>query len=86
MLKANGRGGPAVNGQTAVRAIQKALGPWVKGLIDSATRNCVRRKTVTVATAPNGATMGVREPFDTAVMDVPYVHHGRRPGGRHRNH
>ena len=40
-----------MNGQAEVRAIQKALEPWVKGLIDSATRNCVRRKTVTVATA-----------------------------------
>lgn len=62
-----------MNGQAEVRAIQKALEPWVKGPIDSATRNCVRRKTVTVATPPNGTTMGVKEPFDTTVMDVPYV-------------
>lgn len=61
-----------MNGQEEVRAIQKALEPWVKGLIEEATRSCVRRKTVTVATAPNGATMGVREPFDGTVMDLPY--------------
>lgn len=61
-----------MNGQEEVRAIQKALEPWVRGLIEAATRNCVRRKTVTVATAPNGSTMGVQEPFDNAVMDVPY--------------
>lgn len=61
-----------MNGQDEVQAIQKALAPWVRQLIDSATRSCVRRKTVTVATAPNGTTMGVQEPFDSAVMDVPY--------------
>jgi len=62
-----------VNGQGEVQAIKKALEPWVRQLIDSATRNCVRRRTVIVATAPNGSTMGVQEPFDTAVMDVPYL-------------
>ena len=43
------------------------------GQIEEATRSCVRRKTVTVATAPNGTTMGVREPFDDTIMDLPYV-------------
>lgn len=62
-----------MSGQDEARAVQKALEPWVRGLIQDATRNCVRRRTVTVATPPNGATIGVREPFDTAVMDLPYL-------------
>lgn len=62
-----------MNGQEEVRAIQKALEPWVRKLIQDATRNCVRRKTVTVVTAPNGQTMGVSEPFDETVMDLPYL-------------
>lgn len=61
-----------MNGQNEVRAIQKALEPWVRRLIEDAVRSCVRRKTVTVVTPPNGSTMGVQEPFDTVVMDVPY--------------
>ena len=61
-----------MNGQNEVAAIQKALEPWVRKLIREETANCVRRRTVTVATAPNGSTMGVREPFDDTVMDVPY--------------
>ena len=56
-----------MNGQDEVQAIQKALEPWVRRLIASATRSCVRRRT-----APNGSTMGVQEPFGPAVMDVPY--------------
>lgn len=62
-----------MNGQDEVRAIQKALEPWVRKIAAAETLNCVRRKTVTVATAPNGSTMGVTEPFDDAVMNVPYV-------------
>lgn len=62
-----------MNGQGEVQAIQRALEPWVRQLIDNATRNCVRRRTVTVVTAPNGTTMGVGEPFESTVMDVPYL-------------
>lgn len=62
-----------MNGQDEVRAIQKALEPWVRRLIEDATRNCVRRRAVTVVTAPNGQTMGVQEPFDSTVMDLPYL-------------
>lgn len=62
-----------MNGQDEVRAIQKALEPWIRKIIQDATKNCVRRKTVTVATPPNGTTMGVKEPYDDAVMDLPYV-------------
>lgn len=61
------------NEQDEVRAIQKALEPWIHRLVQDATRNCVRRKTVTVVTAPNGTTMGVKEPYDDAVMDLPYL-------------
>lgn len=62
-----------MNGQDEVRAIQKALEPWVRKIISEATQNCVRRKTATVVTAPNGQTMGVSEPFDPTVMDLPYL-------------
>lgn len=62
-----------LSGQDEVRAIQKDLEPWIRRIIQDATRSCVRRKTVTVATAPNGSTMGVKEPYDDTVMDVPYV-------------
>ena len=62
-----------MNGQDEVRAIQKALEPWIRKIIQDATKNCVRRKTVTVAPPPNGTTMGVKEPYDDAVMDLPYV-------------
>ena len=62
-----------MNGQDEVRAIQKALEPWIKKLIMDVTRNCVRRRTMTVVTAPNGTTMGVQEPYDTTIMDLPYL-------------
>lgn len=62
-----------MNGQDEVRAIQNALEPWIRRIIADATQSCVRRRTMTVVTAPNGTTMGVQEPYDTAVMDVPYV-------------
>lgn len=62
-----------LSGQDEVRAIQKDLEPWIRRIIQDATRSCVRRETVTVATAPNGSTMGVKEPYDDTVMDVPYV-------------
>ena len=52
---------------------QKDMERWIKKLIRETTQNCVRRRTVTVATAPNGSTMGVQEPFGPAVMDVPYL-------------
>lgn len=59
--------------QDEVRAVQKALAPWIRKIVQDATKNCVRRKTVTVATAPNGTTMGVKEPYDDTVMDLPYL-------------
>lgn len=62
-----------LSGQDEVRSIQKDLEPWIRRIIQDATRSCVRRKTVTVATAPNGSTMGVKEPYDDTVIDVPYV-------------
>lgn len=33
----------------------------------------MRRKTLTVATAPNGQTMGVQDVFDATIMDLPYL-------------
>ena len=62
-----------MSGQDEVRAIQKALEPWVRKIAEDATRSCVRRRTITVVSAPNGTTMGVQEPFDPAVMNLPYL-------------
>ena len=43
-----------MSGQDEVRAIQKALEPWVRKIAEDATRSCVRRRTMTVVSAPNG--------------------------------
>lgn len=62
-----------MNGQDEVRAIQNALEPWIRRIIADATQSCVRRRTMTVVTPPNGSTMGVSEPYDTSVLDLPYL-------------
>jgi len=62
-----------LNRQDEVRAIQKELELWIRQIIADATRSCVRRRTVTVISAPNGNTMGVQEPFDSTVMELPYL-------------
>lgn len=54
-------------------AFKKILEPWIKKLIREETKSCVRRRTLTVATAPNGQTMGVQDVFDTTIMDLPYL-------------
>lgn len=62
-----------MNGQDEVRAIQNALEPWIRRVIADATQSCVRRRTMTVVTAPNGTTMGVQEPYDDTVLQLPYL-------------
>ena len=59
--------------QDEIHAIQKALEPWIRRIAEDATRNCVRRKTVTVAVPPNGTVIGVQEPFDETIMELPYL-------------
>lgn len=50
----------------------KSLLPMLKPLIKSETKNAVRRKKMNVATAPNGTTIGVSDPADTTVINIPY--------------
>lgn len=61
-----------LNHQNENTAVQKALEPWIKKLIREETKNCVRRRTLTVVTPPNGETMGVQDVYDPTVMDLPY--------------
>ena len=50
----------------------KSLLPMLRPLIKNETKNAVRRKKMNVATAPNGATIGVTDPVDTTVINIPY--------------
>jgi len=50
----------------------KSLLPMLRPLIKSETKNAVRRKKMNVATAPNGTTIGVTDPADTTVINIPY--------------
>lgn len=52
--------------------IWKSLLPLVRGEIQTNTKNCVRAKQMKVITAPNGRTVGVREPYANKVFDLPY--------------
>lgn len=52
--------------------IWSALRPMIDAEIDQKTRSCVRTKKMLVKTAPNGSTIGVAEPFDTSVIQIPY--------------
>lgn len=49
------------------------LRPQVIKTIEAETKNCIRMKQVTVSTAPNGTTLGVQQPNDPTVFDIPYV-------------
>lgn len=50
----------------------KSLLPMLRPLIKNETKNAVRRKKMNVATAPNGTTIGVTDPADTTVINIPY--------------
>ena len=52
--------------------IWSALKPMITKTIDERTKSCVRSKKMVVVTAPNGSTIGVREPFDTVTFNIPY--------------
>ena len=53
--------------------IWRYLEPMVKETVRREMAPVVRRKNFVVATAPNGTTVGVREPGGTTVVNVPYV-------------
>lgn len=52
--------------------IWSALKPMIVKTIDERTKSCIRSKKMRVITAPNGSTIGVREPFDTVTYNIPY--------------
>ena len=63
-----------MDAQSEAMAIWKYLEPMIDQKIQSATRSAVRRKRFTVATAPNGSTVGVTDPGDPTqtVLNIPY--------------
>lgn len=62
-----------LNPQAEALAVWRALEPQVVAAIRRETADCVRQKKLTVVTAPNGSTMGVMQPNDTTVFQIPYV-------------
>lgn len=50
----------------------QSLLPALEPLIDQRTKSAVRRKKMDVATAPNGTSIGVQDPGDTTVINIPY--------------
>ncbi|WP_298024639.1 hypothetical protein [uncultured Dysosmobacter sp.] len=62
-----------MNAQEEALKIWKYLEPMVEKKIQETTANTVRRKKFTVASAPNGTTMGVKEAGSSTVIHIPYV-------------
>lgn len=62
-----------LNAQNEAVAIWRQLEPQIRETIRRETADCLRQKKLTVVTAPNGSTMGVMQPNDATVFDIPYV-------------
>ncbi len=62
-----------MNAQEEAMQIWKYLEPMVERKIRNAMASAVRRKNFEVAAAPNGTTIGVREPGSSKVINIPYV-------------
>lgn len=62
-----------LNTQAEALAIWRQLEPQIRETIRRETADCLRQKKLTVVTAPNGSTMGVMQPNDTTIFDIPYV-------------
>ena len=62
-----------LNAQAEALAVWRALEPQIVEAVRRETADCVRQKKLTVVTAPNGTTMGVMQPNDTTIFDIPYV-------------
>ena len=54
------------------QAIAEALRPMVMSWINENTKNCVRRRKMTVTTAPNGSVIGVTEAYSSEIF-IPYA-------------
>lgn len=52
--------------------IWQALRPMIDKEISERTASCVRAKKMTVSELPNGATIGVREPYGDTIR-IPYL-------------
>lgn len=61
------------NNQAEALAIWNQLAPKIREEIKRQTNDCIRQKKVTVVTAPNGLTLGVMQPNDPTILEVPYV-------------
>lgn len=59
--------------QNEALKIWSLLKPMIDQEIADKTANVVRRKKMTVVTAPNGSTIGVKEIGNTSALNVPYV-------------
>ena len=62
-----------LNAQAEALAVWRALEPQIMEAVRRETADCVRQKKLTVVTAPNGTTMGVMQPNDATVFNIPYV-------------
>lgn len=62
-----------LNAQAEALAVWRALEPQIMEAVRRETADCVRQKKLTVVTAPNGTTMGVMQPNDTTIFNIPYV-------------
>ena len=60
-------------GQSEAVNIWKTLKGKVNRLIDARTASCLRMKRLVVVTEPNGSTLGVMQPNDTQIFNIPYA-------------
>ena len=51
----------------------EAVRPLIEKIINEKTRNVLRAERFDVATAANGTTMGVRQPYGKQVLNLPYT-------------
>ena len=62
-----------LNAQNEALAVWRALEPQIVEAVRRETADCVWQKKLTVVTAPNGTTMGVMQPNDSTIFEIPYV-------------
>ena len=61
------------NNQAEALAIWNQLAPKIREEIKRQTNDCLRQKKLTVVSSPNGTTLGVMQPNDTTIFNIPYV-------------
>lgn len=55
-----------------IKAFWAALSPKIRQMVKNMTQNCVRRERYDVVAAPNGETIGVRQPYGSEIF-LPYA-------------